>query len=297
MALVPLAESAGPAPAALWDPAQYGRFSAERAQPFEDLLALCSPVPGGSVVDLGCGTGELTALAHRRLDAKVTTGLDRSAEMLTAVPVGVPGLGFVQGDIADWEGDGVDLVLANASLHWLSDHEGLLARLRASLAPGGQLAFQVPANFSHPSHRVARSLAAEAPFAALQGRGDLDRATSVLSPNRYAEILHALGAVAQHVRLQVYGHELASLDEVVEWVKGTFLGPYRAALGPAAFAAFLGRYRARLGAELGDPRPYFYAFSRIVCWARFDGAIAETSFVPTSDVDGPDVDGPTAGRP
>ena len=36
-----------------WNPEQYERFRAERRQPFDDLMALCSPVPGGRIVDLG----------------------------------------------------------------------------------------------------------------------------------------------------------------------------------------------------------------------------------------------------
>jgi len=44
-----------------WDPAQYERFAAERNAPFFELLALVQPVPGGQAVDLGCGTGTLTA--------------------------------------------------------------------------------------------------------------------------------------------------------------------------------------------------------------------------------------------
>jgi len=43
-----------------WDPECYHRFQAERAAPFEDLLALVTRRPGLQVVDLGCGTGELT---------------------------------------------------------------------------------------------------------------------------------------------------------------------------------------------------------------------------------------------
>ena len=61
-----------------WDPGQYQRFAAERAAPFHDLLSLVRPVPGGRVVDLGCGSGELTAQLHRRLEAAATLGLDSS---------------------------------------------------------------------------------------------------------------------------------------------------------------------------------------------------------------------------
>ncbi len=255
-----------------WDPAQYQRFEAERRQPFDDLVALCGPVPGGSVVDLGCGTGRRTVELHRALGAASTVGVDSSAAMLADAPGDVPGLSFVEGDLAEWAGPPVDVVFANASFQWVDDHRGLLARARAGLRPGGQLAFQVPANFDHPSHRLARVVAAAAPFAAAlatSGGAPPDRGDAVLAPSTYAEIVHELGAVEQHVRLQVYGHVLDDTGAVVEWVRGTLLTPYRERLDGSTYDAFVDRYRQRLLAELGEQRPYFYAFSRILGWARF----------------------------
>jgi trans-aconitate 2-methyltransferase len=250
-----------------WDPTLYDRFASERSQPFYDLVALCRPVEGGTVVDLGCGTGRLTADLHRSVRAATTTGIDTSPEMLAEAPTGVPGLAFALGDLADWRGPPVDLVFANASLHWVGDHPTLLGRLRQGIAPGGQLAFGVPANFGHPSHTVAKALAAEPEFA---GSGPVeDRGTAVLAPERYAELLHGLGAVELDVRLQVYGHHLESTAAVVDWVSGTALTPYRARLAPASFERFVDLYRARLLDALGDQRPYYYAFPRILCWASF----------------------------
>ena len=101
-------------PADAWSPDLYARFGAERAQPFRDLLALVRPRPGMRVVDLGCGTGELTAEAHRALQARETLGLDASPSMLEkAVPLAGSGLSFVRGDIAAFAGRGFDLVLSN----------------------------------------------------------------------------------------------------------------------------------------------------------------------------------------
>jgi trans-aconitate 2-methyltransferase len=190
--------------------------------------------------------------------------------MLAVAPTDVPGLTFELGDLARWEGPPVDLVFANASLHWVDDHPTLLARLRGGLRPGGQLAFQVPANFSHPSHTVATEVAAEPPFAGALG-GDLppDRGRAVLDPMAYAERCHQLGANEQVVRLAVYPHLLAGTAEVVEWVSGTLLTPYRGRLDAPTYAAFVERYTARLLEVLGDRRPYFFAFARILVWARF----------------------------
>ena len=61
-----------------WDPDQYARFAEERRRPFHDLAALVQPRPAMRVLDLGCGTGNLTAWLHRTLQAHETVGVDRS---------------------------------------------------------------------------------------------------------------------------------------------------------------------------------------------------------------------------
>lgn len=256
----------------VWDPDQYHLFAAERRAPFDDLLALVEPHPGGRVVDLGCGSGELTAVLHQHTGAAETLGIDTSLAMLErASAVAGGGLSFRQGDVAAFAGRQLDVVFANASLQWVPDHPALLARLAGSVAAGGQLAFQVPANYDHPSHLVGMEVAAEEPFArAFGGRPPEDHTRSVLAPERYAELLDRLGATAQHVRLQVYGHHLESADAVVEWVKGTFLTPIQAALGADLFPVYLERYRQRLRQALGSTQPYFYAYKRILVRARFD---------------------------
>jgi trans-aconitate 2-methyltransferase len=70
----------------------------------------------------------------------------------------------------------------------------------------------------------------------------------------------------------VYGHELSSTAEVVEWVKGTSLTRFRAILGDDRFEQFVNEYGRRLLAELGDKSPYFYAFKRILLWGVLSGA-------------------------
>jgi trans-aconitate 2-methyltransferase len=249
-----------------WDPEQYERFRAERTAPFVDLLALVRPRPGMRIVDLGCGTGELTQRLHRSLQARETLGVDASPAMLDkSAAFAGEGLRFARGDIAAFADEGTwDLVFSNAALHWVPDHAGLLARLSAALAPGGQLAVQVPANFDHPTHTIAAAIAAEPPFRDALGAGA--DPPGVLRPEEYAVLLAGLGHRTQHVRLQVYGHELGSREEVVEWVKGSLLTAYRRGLPPELWETFLARYRARLLPALDDRRPYFYPFKRILFW-------------------------------
>ncbi len=251
-----------------WNPAQYNRFRAERQQPFFDLLALIRPRSGLRIVDLGCGTGELTRLLHERLAAADTLGLDSSSTMLAdSARANTAGLRFASGDIAAFHPSAsYDVVFSNAALQWLPDHVELFARLTNALAPGGQLAVQMPNNYDHPSHTVAAAVAAEPPFAAALAGFVIER--PVQTPEWYAAYLHRLGYVEQQVRLQVYGHVLSARDEVIEWVKGTLLTAYQQRLPAALWPTFLARYRAALLPQLDAAQPYFYPFKRLLLWGR-----------------------------
>jgi trans-aconitate 2-methyltransferase len=251
-----------------WDPHQYERFREERSRPFHDLTQLIQGRAGMRVVDLGCGNGELTRALHRLLRAGETLGIDNSPAMLARAGAFTNGgLRFELADLAKVAlASNHDLVFSNAALQWLGDHPGLFARLTAALAPGGQLAVQVPANYDQPAHLEAAAVAAEPTFAAaLAGQS---HPVHVLPPEQYAELLERLGYAEQHVRLQVYAHHLAGREDVLEWLKGSLLSYYRARLAPALYTEFEARYRARLLASLPDTRPFFFPFKRILLWAR-----------------------------
>ncbi len=251
----------------VWNPDQYGKFRAERAAPFLDLLGLVERVNAPRVVDLGCGTGELTRLAHERLGARETVGVDSSPAMLArAAAHAGGGVSFVQGDLAAYPDGGFDVVLSNAAIHWIPDHEALLPRLAALVAPGGQLAIQAPGNDHHTSHAAAREVAREPEFAT--ALGGFVRESPLLEPERYAHLLFRLGFARQRVRFEIYAHPLGSRDGVVEWVRGTTLLDYEKRLDAPTFARFLDRYRERLRAALPDDRPFLYTYRRLFLWGR-----------------------------
>lgn len=257
-----------------WDPAQYQRFAAERAQPFYDLASMVERVPGARVVDLGCGAGELTAWLHRELGASETLGIDADAAMLAqAAQHAGDGLRFESADILAWRPERpYDLVFSNAALQWVEGHEELWPRLASWVAPGGQIAIQMPMNDDHPSHATARALAQEEPYAGAlaesSAAGGAGGRFPTLAPERYAELLHALGFERPRVRLEVYGHVLPETRSVVEWIKGSALTPYRDRMPAELYARFLEEYTARLVARLGEHAPYFYTFKRVLMWGR-----------------------------
>ena len=251
-----------------WSPDCYDRFRAERTQPFEDLLTLVRRAPDMRVVDLGCGTAELTRRVHETLGARETLGIDSSDAMLERARTQAGGgLRIERGNISDFRADAeFDLVFSNAALHWVPEHEELFRRLAAALTREGQLAVQLPANFDHPSHTVATAVAGEEPFrTALEGQRHRDDV--VLRPEQYATLLHRLGLRTQHVRLQVYAHELPEPASVVEWVRASLLTSYQRRLPADVYDRFVARYRERLLAELGDGRPYLFTFKRLLLWA------------------------------
>jgi trans-aconitate 2-methyltransferase len=253
-----------------WNPEQYDRFARERSQPFFDLVALLTPVAGGRVVDLGCGTGNLTAQLPGLLGASEVVGLDNSPTMLAkAAPYSSDAVRFEEADIGTFhDPDAWDVVLSNAVMHWLPDHTAVLARWADSLRQGGRLAIQVPSNADHPSHVCARE-AADSMSGAFNGPVPVDPvATNVLLPERYAEVLDGLGLRDIHVRLQVYGHHLPSTADVVEWTKGTSLTRFEAVLSAGDYDELIRRYRDRLLEVIGDRSPYLYTFKRILMAAR-----------------------------
>jgi trans-aconitate 2-methyltransferase len=251
-----------------WDPTRYERFRDERAQPFHDLLALVERRAGMSIADLGCGTGELTALLHRELQARETLGIDTSGAMLARAPQ-APGLRFLQEDIARFmPAQPLDLVFSNAALHWVPDHSSLLQRLTSFLAAGGQVAVQMPVTDDLITHQTAYELARSPPFRTLLG--GYERRARLPDAPRYAAWLHHLGYVRQHVRVVMYAHLLESREAVVDWVRGALLTEYQKRLSPADWERFLERYRQMLLPQLDDERPYFWVNPRILIW----GALA-----------------------
>lgn len=225
------------------------------------------------MVDLGCGSGELTAAAADRLSATDATGVDSSPSMLARATAHTrPGLRIEQGDIATWTSCGDhDLVLANASLQWVGDHRAVLERWTAALRSGGQIAVQVPANADHHSHLAIEAVAHREPFRGAFGADGPPAdpvAHNVLPPEGYATVLHELGFTEQHVRLQVYPHVLASSAAVVEWTKGTSLTRIFGALPAELHEPFVDAYRAELLQRVGDRAPYLYTFKRILFWGR-----------------------------
>lgn len=250
-----------------WDPTQYHKFQAERSAPFFDLLALVEVRPNLKVVDLGCGTGELTRQLVDALPNSHVTGIDNSPQMLEkAASHSNPNLRFEQGDQSQLAGEW-DLIFSNAALHWSENHSELIPRLYQRLAPGGQIAVQVPSNHNHISHQIYRETASEEMFKFILN--GFQRFAPVLSIDDYARIFFKSGAEKIVVFEKVYAHVLENSDAVVEWISGTALVPYFERLGEHK-DEFVQVIREKMRAAMPDS-PVFYPFRRTLFSARKPG--------------------------
>jgi trans-aconitate 2-methyltransferase len=250
-----------------WDPAQYDRYADERGRPFRELVGRIQTASPHEVVDLGCGPGSLTSTLADRWPGAHVTGVDSSPQMIgSAGAHAVAGrVDFQLADITTWRPQRpVDVVVSNAALQWIPGHLGLVADLAGSVAPGGAFAFQVPDNFTNPSHVIIRELSAEPAWRARLGER-ADRTLAVERPETYLTALGDAG-LEPDVWRTTYLHVLPGEDAVFEWVKGTALRPILDALSgdQAATAEFEAECRERLRAAYpAGPHGTVFPFPRI----------------------------------
>ncbi|BEP47771.1 MULTISPECIES: trans-aconitate 2-methyltransferase [Variovorax] len=229
-----------------WNPALYRRYEDERTRPAQELLARVPLPEAARVVDLGCGPGNSTELLANRFPTAKVVGTDNSEAMLASARERLPQARFELSDIATWapQDEAPDLIYANAALQWVPDHERLIPRLFAALAPGGVLAIQMPDNREEPTHRLMRAVAAEAPWA--EPIGNADRLRTLLLPlGGYYDLL-APAAARVDVWHTIYQHPMADAAAIVEWVRGTGLKPFVDRLPADLQASYLAEYERRV---------------------------------------------------
>jgi len=233
-----------------WSAAQYLRFAGERTRACRDLAArIAGPAPR-TIIDLGCGPGNSTAvLASRWPEARIT-GIDNSSEMIAAAREATPSGNWLVGDIETWaatESRRYDVVFSNAALQWTRDHAALFPKLLDRVKAGGVFAAQMPSGREVPAHRLMRELAATPPW----------RAQMSPVADWHAEeagfYFDVLSPRASRLDLweTEYLHVLNSADDIVQWYRGTGMRPFLQALASED-------HRARFAAEyLEAIRPHY----------------------------------------
>ena len=253
-----------------WDPAQYLKFAGERLRPALDLLARVPAAAPRTVVDLGCGAGNLMPMLRERWPQARLTGVDGSPQMLARARTDHPGVEFVEADVGAWRPQQpVDVLYSNAALHWLERHDSLFPALLDRVAPQGWLAVQMPRNFGAPSHTAVRDTIEAGPW-----RARLEphlRANPVAEPAFYWRLLSDKAAALEIWEIE-YLQVLRGENPVAEFTKGTWLKPFLDRLEEPERSAFEADYRARVLAAYppeADGRTLF-PFRRLFILAQKD---------------------------
>ncbi|HXY01914.1 MAG TPA: methyltransferase domain-containing protein [Candidatus Limnocylindrales bacterium] len=101
------------------------------------LLELLDAKPGERILDIGCGTGHLTA--QIAATGAQVTGIDRSAEMIEQARAAHPAIHFEVADARDMTfPEPFDAVFSNATLHWITEPERAVTAIASALRSGGR---------------------------------------------------------------------------------------------------------------------------------------------------------------
>jgi trans-aconitate methyltransferase len=137
-----------------WDAERYHRLSNPQLGWGRRVLERLAPVPGERILDLGCGTGRLTAELAAAIGEGLVIAVDRSESMIRQASaqsywhpgphrLGSRAVHFVRADATRLPFvDVFDAVLSTATFHWISDHDMLFASIYRALVPGGRLVAQ-----------------------------------------------------------------------------------------------------------------------------------------------------------
>lgn len=169
-----------------WNAEQYLKFKKERTQPARDLAMRIANNPQ-TIVDLGCGPGNSTAVLKEIFPYADLLGIDHSPDMIQKAKEEHPDLNFRLCDARSLERK-YDLLFSNACLQWIPNHAEQIPLLMEKLNDGGVLAVQMPMNREEPLFCLIEEVAKE-PKWDLSGLQLPQNET--LSPAAYYRILSA----------------------------------------------------------------------------------------------------------
>lgn len=231
-----------------WNPSQYLQYEDARLRPALDLIARIPLEAARSVVDFGCGAGNVATWLARRYPDAAITGVDGDEGMLERARKLAGRFEFVHADLGQWmPREPVDLIFSNAALQWLPEHQALFPRLMRQLAPGGVLAVQMPDNYARPSHTALYRAAREPRF-----RPTLERhirAEPVAPLAAYHEWLAPMASKLDLWETDYLQHLPRREDgehPVVAWVRGSSLGALLSHLSPDEGHALVDDYAMRI---------------------------------------------------
>ena len=120
-----------------WNSALYEKNHAFVWQYGESIVELLAPKAGEQILDLGCGTGQLTEKIAQ--SGAFVQGIDSSLSMISTAKVNYPHINFSVADARSFQvGEPLDAVFSNAVLHWIKQPDAVINCVEKALKPGGR---------------------------------------------------------------------------------------------------------------------------------------------------------------
>jgi trans-aconitate 2-methyltransferase len=177
-----------------WDATTYERLSAPMTAMGTDVLDRLVLRGDETVLDAGCGTGNVTRVLLERLPRGRVIAVDAAPSMVEqARELLPPEVDIRQADLLELElGEPVDAILSTATFHWIGDHDRLFATLHRALKPGGRLVAQCGGHGNVAEiKQVGFELTREAPYA--EHFQDWGSDWTFATPEETERRLHAAG--------------------------------------------------------------------------------------------------------
>jgi trans-aconitate 2-methyltransferase len=251
--------SSGASAPADWDAATYSRVSSPQRQWSRAVLDRLDLNGGETVLDAGCGSGEVTAELLERLPEGRVIAVDGSRSMVEAAADLLPPdrTEVICCDLTSLEFESqVDHAFSNAVFHWVADHDRLFEGLGRAIRPGGRLVAQCGGSGNVAEVESALEAVCREPAFA-------DAVAGFESPWNFT------GPEETEVRLLAAGFESAEcwLEEQVArpaepraFLQASGLAQVKEVLDPGSFEAFTDRMMA----VMGQPQTFQYVRLNIV---------------------------------
>lgn len=253
-----------------WNASSYHRISGPQFEWGLHVIERLAPAAGERILDLGCGTGRLTAEIRKGLGTVRVTGLDRSASMLAVARVAeegerADGMAYVQGDGAALPfANAFDAVFSAATLHWIHDHDAVFRGVFTALRPGGRLVAQCggAGNLRRLLDRADRVMSS-APYR--EFFADWRDPWNFAAPEITAARLTDTGFADVRTWIEASPVPLGSAAGFAEFVAVVCIRHHLDRLPPELRDAFTGELTAEAGA---DAPPYVLDYQRLNIVAR-----------------------------
>ena len=251
-----------------WNPDIYNQFKNIRFKPFFDLAELIEDDLKMKAIDIGCGTGEQTAILADKFPQSTFTGIDSSYEMLEKSKCFENDrLHFRQATTEEIlkSDEKWNLIFSNAALQWSDDHQDLFPGLISKLKPEGQLAVQMPYQPGNILNQILFGLANDEPFKTQLN--SWNRPSAVLTIDEYAQILFENGIENLHLSQKVYPIIAEDHETLFNFISGSAVIPYLEKLNEKQQQLFTKEFKKRI-ADNFPKLPAMYSFKRILMYGR-----------------------------